>query len=79
MAETRMTGRRRLRILLSLTGGLSCAVLMAAVLTIFGSPFETYWWWVMAAILVAAFAVPLAYARAVDWVVDGYRANDGGA
>ena len=43
-----------------------------------GPPFETSWWWVMAAILVAAFAVPLAYARAVDWVIDGYRANDGG-
>lgn len=69
-----MTGRRRLRVLLSLTGGLTCAALMAAVLLIYGPPFETDWWWAMAGILAAAFLVPLLYARAVDWVIDGYGA-----
>ncbi len=76
MSGSRTEGRRRLKVLLSLTGGLTCAFLMAIVLLSYGPPFETYWWYVMAAILIAAFLGPMIYSRAIEWVIDGYKGSE---
>lgn len=66
-------GRRRLSILLCSLSGISCAVLMVAVLLLYGSPYNSLWWGVMAAVLVAAFLLPLTLVSAIEWVIDGYR------
>ena len=70
-------GRRRLRLLLSGLGGLSCAAAMAMVLVFYGLPFNPMWWWVMAVTLLAAFVVPTFFAPVIEWVVAGYlRGSD---
>lgn len=73
MAKDRSEGRRRLALLLSATSGGLCALAMAAVLVVYGTPYNPLWWGVMAAVLVAAVLVPRALAPAVEWVIDGYR------
>ena len=66
-------GRRRLSALLCGLSGTSCAALLAAVLLLYGTPYNPLWWWIMAAILVAAFLLPLALVSAIEWVMEGYR------
>ena len=58
---------------LSLSGGLACAGLMALVLIFYGPPWNPMWWWVMAAILILAFALPRLLAYPIEWIMDGYR------
>lgn len=45
---------------------------MAAVLVVYGAPYEAMWWWVMGAILLAAFIAPVAIVPLVEWVIEGY-------
>ena len=66
-------GRRRLTLLLCGLSGVSCTVLMVAVLFMYGFPYDLNWWWVMAAILVASFVLPRALVFAIEWVMEGYR------
>jgi hypothetical protein len=75
---TATKGRKRLSILLCSLSGVSCAALMAAVLLLYGTPYNPLWWWVMAAILIAAFLLPLALVPAIEWVIDGYRDQNPG-
>ena len=65
-------GRRRLRLLLCGSSGGLCAFAMAAVLVVYGTPYEATWWWVMGAILLAAFVGPAAIVPLVEWVIEGY-------
>ena len=66
-------GRQRLQLLLSsLSGGL-CLLLMAAVLVLVGRPYNSLWWWVMAAILALALVLPRFLARPIEWVIAGYQ------
>jgi len=53
-------------------GGTSCALAMALVLILYGTPYNPIWWWVMGAILLAACAVPRLLAPVVEWTLDGY-------
>ena len=66
-------GRRRLTLLLCGLSGVSCTILMVAVLLLYGFPYDLRWWWVMAGILVASFALPRALVFAIEWVMEGYR------
>lgn len=75
MTQDSGTGRRRLTILLCGLSGAVCALAMAAVLIFYGTPYNDYWWGVMAAILVAAFILPRALVPAIEWVMDGYRSG----
>ncbi len=65
-------GRRRLALLLSLSGLLGCAAAMGLVLVFYGTPYNPLWWWVMGAILVVSFFLPRLLVPAVDWVRKGY-------
>ncbi|MFQ5774675.1 MAG: hypothetical protein ACE5GS_09170 [Kiloniellaceae bacterium] len=62
-----------MRLLLCSLGGASCAAAMATVLVFYGTPYNPMWWWVMGAILVAAFVLPAALVPWIDWVMAGYR------
>ncbi|MFQ5958943.1 MAG: hypothetical protein ACE5LF_06190 [Alphaproteobacteria bacterium] len=66
-------GRRRLGLLLSGVSGGLCVLAMGAALVFLGTPWNPMWWWVMAAVLVAALVLPRALVPAVEWVIDGYR------
>lgn len=46
---------------------------MGAVLLFYGLPYNPMWWWVMAAILAAAFVLPRLLVPVAEWVIDGYR------
>lgn len=72
-------GRRRLGLLLCGLGGVSCAAAMALVLVFYGLPFNPVWWWVMAAVLLGAFVLPLLIVPLVEWVIAGYLRGPGGA
>lgn len=65
-------GRQRLQILLMGLGGGSCAVAMALVLILYGTPYNPMWWWVMGAILLAVCALSGLLAPVVEWTMDGY-------
>ncbi|MFQ5467647.1 MAG: hypothetical protein ACE5DS_05865 [Kiloniellaceae bacterium] len=65
-------GRQRLRFLLMGLGGTSCALAMALVLVLYGTPYNPIWWWVMGAILLAACAVSGLLAPVVEWALVGY-------
>lgn len=69
-------GRRRLIVLLSLLSGGTCVFAMAAVLMFHGTPYDTLWWWVMGAILAAAFAAGHILVIPVEWVIAGCRSED---
>ncbi|WP_193369814.1 hypothetical protein [Pelagibius marinus] len=71
-------GRLRLSILLCGFSGAACAVLMAAVLVFYGTPYNPLWWWIMAAILLTAFLLPLTLVSAIEWVMAGYRDDSPG-
>ncbi len=75
MSERRQrpSGRRRLQILLAVPATAGTAAAMALVLFFYGLPYNPVWWMVMAAILAGAAIVPIFCARAVEWVMDGYR------
>ncbi|MFQ5786020.1 MAG: hypothetical protein ACE5H8_14530 [Alphaproteobacteria bacterium] len=66
-------GRRRLTLVLCGVSGGLCAALMAALLIVYGAPYASYWWGVMAAILVVAFTAPRAFVPLIEWVIEGYR------
>lgn len=70
---TASKGRRRLSILLCGLSGAACTALMAAVLLLYGMPYNPLWWWIMAAIVVAAILLPLTLVSAIEWVMEGYR------
>jgi len=70
-------GRRRLCIVLCLASGLLCLAAMVAVLVVYGTPYRAMWWIVMAIILLAAFIVPLAFVRPIEWVILGYLGGAG--
>lgn len=67
------TGRQRLSLLLCGLSVSSCIVLMAAVILLYGAPYNPVWWWVMAAIVFAALVLPLGLVSAIEWVMEGYR------
>jgi hypothetical protein len=48
---------------------------MAAFLLVYGTPYNPVWWWIMAAILVAAVLLPLSLVPAIEWVIAGYRSD----
>ena len=73
MAGVRNEGRRRLTVLLCGLGGAGCAGAMLLVLLLYGAPYNSIWWAVMAVILAAAFVAPRALVPLVDWVIEGYR------
>ena len=66
-------GGRRLGLVLSTTGGLLCALLMALLLLVYGAPYNGVWWWVMLAILIASFVVPRILVGPLEWVFEGYQ------
>lgn len=70
---TAKKGRRRLSILLSGLSGTACIALMAAVLVLYGTPYNPLWWWIIAAIIAASFLLPLALVSPIEWVIEGYR------
>ena len=49
------------------------AMVWLTQLFFYGLPYNPVWWMVMAAILAGAAIVPVFCARAVEWVMDGYR------
>ena len=69
-------GRLRLSIFLCTLSGTACAVLMAGVLFLYGTPYNPLWWWVMAAVLAAALLLPLALVPVIEWVIAGYVDRD---
>lgn len=71
-------GRKRLSILLCGLSGMACIALVAVVLLLYGTPYNPLWWWIMAAIVVAAFLLPLALVSAIEWVMEGYREENPG-
>ncbi len=73
MTQHGATGRRRLTILFCGLGGTLCTLAMAAVLMLYGTPYNGYWWAVMAAVLAAAFVLPRLVVPVIEWVMDGYR------
>ena len=66
-------GRRRLTLVLCGTSGGLCALMMAAVLLVYGTPYNGKWWLVMGVILVAAATLPRLVVPAIEWVIQGYR------
>jgi hypothetical protein len=47
---------------------------MVAVLIFYGAPYNSLWWFAMAAILlVVTLLVPRMLAPAIEWVIDGYK------
>jgi hypothetical protein len=66
-------GRRRLALLLCGVSGGTCALMMAAVLLAYGTPYAAKWWIVMAVILAAASTLPRLLVPAIEWVIDGYK------
>ncbi|MCZ6860760.1 MAG: hypothetical protein O7I42_10875 [Alphaproteobacteria bacterium] len=68
-------GSRRLRILSSLAGGGLCAISLAMVLVFYGMPYDPIWWLVMALIILASFVVPCFFVRPIEWVIEGYLAD----
>ncbi len=76
MEKSSNSGRRRLTILLSCLSGGACALAMAMVLIVYGAPYDPMWWWVMAAMLLAAFALPRLLVFPIEWVIAGYRKED---
>lgn len=66
-------GRWRLTILLCGLSGVTCTAMMAAVLLLYGKPYDRMWWWIMGAILLAAFGLPRLLVHAIEWVMAGYR------
>lgn len=71
--QQRLGGRQRLQILLAVPASAGIAAAMALMLYFYGLPYNPLWWVVMAAILVGAVVVPIFCARAVEWVMEGYR------
>ena len=50
------------------------ALLMAAVLIVYGTPYNSLWWWVMLGILIAAAILPgFLLGRPIEWIFEGYR------
>ncbi len=66
-------GTRRLRVVLGGMSLLSCALAMIAVLILYGTPYRMLWWWIMTAVLVAAYFAPRLLVPAFEWVIEGYR------
>lgn len=76
-AAGKRVGPRRLGLVLSGGFGGLCAGAMLVVLGVLGAPWNPIWWGVMAAILLAAFAVPpILLVPLIDWVIDGYRRDE---
>ena len=65
-------GRRRLQIVLGTVGAIGYVAIVAVILKINGPPYNSRWWWVMAAILVAAILAPRVLAPPLEWIVEGY-------
>lgn len=65
-------GRRRLKILLGLLGGGTCAIFLALAVVVLGAPYNPFWWLVMAVILVASFVLPSFLVRPIEWLVKGH-------
>lgn len=59
--------------MLGAASGITCAILMAIVLAVYGTPCNGLWWFVMLAILIAAFVAPRLIAYPLEWVFEGYR------
>ena len=73
MSGLSKTGRQRLRLLLGAISGGLCSLAMLMVLIVYGAPYDPMWWFVMAAILVAAFLGPSLLVRPIEWVIEGYQ------
>ena len=67
------TGRFRLTLLLCGGTGMTCALLMIGVVVFYGTPYNPFWWWVMAGIQTAAIVVPIVLVPAIEWVMACYR------
>ncbi len=76
MSEHSNRGRQRLRLLLGAVSAVLCALAMAAVLVVYGTPYNPLWWWVMGAILAAAFLVVPLLASPIEWVIKGYQERE---
>jgi hypothetical protein len=70
---SRREGRRRFGLLFGAASGGLCGAMMAVVLIVYGAPYNRLWWFVMAAILVAACFIPRLLVRPLEWVFEGYR------
>lgn len=66
------TGRKRLTVLLCGLSGVTCAAMMGVFLWLYGTPYNPVWWWIMGAILIAAWILPRALVAAIEWVIEGY-------
>ena len=74
-SENHARGRRRLRIFMGGLGGGACAAAMAVILVFYGTPYNAYWWPVMAAVLLGAAVVSALCAPVIEWVIAGYLAS----
>jgi hypothetical protein len=45
---------------------------MGVFLWLYGTPYNPVWWWVMGAILIAAWILPRGLVAAIEWVIEGY-------
>lgn len=66
-------GRRRFSIVAGAMCGTACLAAMALVLAVYGAPYDSVWWWTMAAILAVSCLAGRITAPAVEWVIEGYR------
>ncbi len=70
---SRKEGRKRFGLVVGATSGLVCAILMALVLVVYGTPYNGVWWLIMLVILFAACVGPRLLVYPLEWVLDGYR------
>jgi hypothetical protein len=68
-------GTLRLRVVLAAAEIAALALALAVALVLNGPPYWRGWWFVMAALFVAAIPASLVISRLVEWVIAGYRAD----
>ena len=77
MAEfEKMIGRRRLMLVLAPLGCGACLIAMGLLLVFYGTPYNPIWWWVMAALVIAASGLSCLLVYPIEWVMRGYRGED---
>ena len=76
MTMNLVEGRRRLRLLLNGLCGGFCVVGLAAVLVLYGSPYNPIWWAILAALAAASFVVPGLCVPLFEWALKGYLDTD---
>ena len=74
--ELASEGTRRLRLVLSFTAATTIFLGYVVLLVVYGAPYWTGWWLVMAVILALAFIAGWLFAVVFEWVIAGYRTEN---